>query len=104
MVLSIAGWINGLTATGLAIYGCMFGYYLIKEGRKTKAKLLSPMGVGIIFAGFLWLGIVFDFFSVLFTERNIDNSYGLVGILCLMWVPIATIFNIYIICRNLISR
>ena len=97
MVLSIAGWINGLTATGLAIYGCVFGYYLIREGRKTDAKLLSIMGVGIIFAGFMWLGIVFGFFSVLLTGRNIDNTYGIVGIMCFVWVPISFIINIYII-------
>lgn len=42
----------------------------------------------IFFMGFMWLGPIVDFATIVFTTVNLDNSYGLYGILSYMWVPI----------------
>ncbi|KKL26998.1 hypothetical protein LCGC14_2389610, partial [marine sediment metagenome] len=64
------------------------GSISIYESKKNKAKLLFFTGICFIFGGLLWLGIVVDFFTVILTGANLDNSYGLQGILGYLWLPI----------------
>ncbi|MHA2126804.1 MAG: hypothetical protein ACW99E_16010 [Promethearchaeota archaeon] len=54
--------------------------------------------------GFMWLGPIVDFFTIVFTSKNLDNSYGLYSILSYMWVPIPLIFAIYISTQLLIPK
>ena len=46
--------------------------------------------------GFMWLGPIVDFFSIIITTGNMDNSYGLYSILSYMWVPIPLVFAMLI--------
>lgn len=50
----------------------------------------------IIFAGLMFLGPIVDFFSIIFTGNNLDNSYGLYGILSYLWTGPLVITAIYI--------
>ena len=101
MALSLQGWLNGVSASGVVIFGCVLGLFYIYESKKTNAKLLFYSGFAIIFASLMWLADLVDFVTILLTGKNMDNSYGLWGILCLMWVPPANLLLIYI-CAELI--
>ncbi|MFX1340851.1 MAG: hypothetical protein ACFFDK_19730 [Promethearchaeota archaeon] len=79
------------------IIGCLIGLYCIYEAKKTQAKLLYYLGFGIAFFSLSWLGNFLDFITILLTGKNIDNSYGLVGILTFVWTPIAIIATVYVI-------
>ncbi|MHA2181421.1 MAG: hypothetical protein ACXAAH_08365 [Promethearchaeota archaeon] len=46
--------------------------------------------------GFMWLGPIVDFATIVVTTGNLDNSYGLYSILSYMWVPIPLIFAMLI--------
>lgn len=50
----------------------------------------------IIFAGLMFLGPVVDFFSLVFTGFNLDNSFGLYGILSYIWTAPLVLTAIYI--------
>jgi len=56
-----------------------------------------------IFGGLLWFGNIVDFFSILITGFNIDNTYGFVGISSAIWVPPAYILFAYIALRILLN-
>jgi hypothetical protein len=74
----------------------MCGLFFIYKSKKTNAKLLSYAGAAGICQGLGWLGACSDFFTILLTGKNIDNSYGLRGILGYIWIPILALFLIYI--------
>jgi len=104
MALSLQGWLNGLSASGIVIFGCVLGLFCIYKSRKTNAKLLFYMGLIIIFAGLGWLGSFIDFLIILLTGKNVDNSYGLVGLLCYMWTPLFYFFAAYIFAELVIPN
>jgi hypothetical protein len=95
-MLSLDGWINGLSAVIILISGTLFGIFLIYKGMKTKAKLLGILGIALFFLGLVYLGLTFEFFTVLITGFNLDNTNGIIGTLGYMWVGIAAIPAIYI--------
>ena len=95
-MLSFNGWIAGLSASIILISGIIIGLYCIYKSRKTNANLLFIMGLGIIFIGLIYLGLFCDFLTILLTGDNLDNTYGLIGILGNMWVPPAVICGMYI--------
>ena len=66
MPLDINGWIDGITASGVVIFGILFGVFFIYRSRKTKAKLLLYLGLANMFAGLTFLGVFLDFLLVLF--------------------------------------
>ena len=84
-MLSYTGWLRGLTAMGIIIFSCMFGLYLIYKSRKTKIILLFYGGLFFIFYSLLYLVDLLDFLTILLTNENLENPFGLIGILGVMW-------------------
>ena len=96
MPLSFVGMMSGLSAAVILIVGCIFGLFIIYVAKKNNAKLLLYFGLTIISASLAWLGDLVDFVTILLTGRNMDNSYGLKGILGYIWVPFTFIMSLYI--------
>lgn len=104
-MLDILGWIDGITASGVVIFGIVFGLFFIYKARKTNAKILIYLGLANLFAGLTFLGVFLDFLFVLATTTdNIDNTYGIVGILSYIWLAPAIITAIYIGAELLIPK
>ncbi|MHA1336455.1 MAG: hypothetical protein ACTSPW_12015 [Promethearchaeota archaeon] len=74
----------------------LFGLFSIIQGFKKGADLLKIAGFMIVFIGLLWLGPSTDFITIIITGRNLNNTYGLYGILSYMWVAPAVILAIAI--------
>jgi len=89
-------WIDGLTASGVVIFGLLFGLFFIYKSKKTGAKMLTILGLANLFAGLTFLGVFLDFFLVIFTNTNFDNSFGMVGIISYIWLAPAVVSAIYI--------
>ena len=90
-MLSNTGWLDGITASGVVIFGIVFGLYFIYHSKKVKAKLLLYVGVLVILAGLAFLGVFLDFLNVIITGkntqplvRNLIIYYGLWGLMTLM--------------------
>ncbi|MFW9818188.1 MAG: hypothetical protein ACFFE5_01155, partial [Candidatus Thorarchaeota archaeon] len=95
MPLDINGWIDGLTASGVVIFGIIFGSFFIYRSRKTEAKMLTYLGLANIFAGLMFLGVFLDFLSVLLLQQNMPNN-GIVAILSYIWFAPAIVTAMYI--------
>lgn len=102
MALSLQGWLNGLSSSGLVIFGCAIGLFCIYKSRKSEAKLLLYWGLASIFFGLSWLGDLIDFLTILLTGKNMVNAYGLHSLICFMWVPLYIIFAMYV-CAELLT-
>ena len=74
-MLSSTGWLDGITASGVVIFGIVFGLYFIYHSKKVEAKLLYYVGVLVILAGLAFLGVFLDFLNVIITGKNLDNWY-----------------------------
>lgn len=96
MALSAIGWVDGISASGVVLIGCILGSYFIYIGRKREANVLFHTGLVTIFAGLAFLGVFVDFLIVLGTGRNIDNSTGIVGLLSYIWIAPFIVLSIYI--------
>jgi len=70
MPLIPIGWLNGLTQSGLLVFGCILGSFFISKSKKTQAKLLLFLGLGTIGIGLWQLGGSIDFISILLTGSN----------------------------------
>jgi len=103
-LLDPLGWIDGITASGVVIFGIVFGLFFIYKARKTNAKILNYLGLANLFAGLMFLGVFLDFLFVLVTTINMDNTYGIVGILSYIWLAPAIITAIYIGAELLIPK
>ncbi|NHJ23194.1 MAG: hypothetical protein EAX89_01365 [Candidatus Lokiarchaeota archaeon] len=95
-MVDIFFWIDGITASGVVIFGIIFGLFFIYKSRKTKANILFYLGLANLFAGLAFLGVFLDFLLVIFIHTNLDNTFGLVGILSYIWLPLAVITAIFI--------
>ena len=95
-MLILEGWIDGITASGVVIFGIIFGLFFLYKSRKSGARILTILGVVNILAGLMYLGVFTDFLVVLVTGSNLDNTYGLVGILSYIWFAPVMILAIYI--------
>ena len=94
-MVSITGWIDGLTATLIIVSSVTFGLISLIKSAKLKAKLLAVAGIAMIFVGFLWLGPTIDLFMVLFTGSNI-SPFSTYSILSYLWVAPALIAAMYL--------
>ncbi|NVM45224.1 MAG: hypothetical protein HWN79_09930 [Candidatus Lokiarchaeota archaeon] len=103
-MLTFFGWIDGITASGVVIFGFIFGLFFLYKSRKTNAKILTILGIVNILAGLMYLGVFTDFLVVLATGSNLDNSYGLVGILSYIWFAPVVILALYIGVELLIPK
>ncbi|NVM17665.1 MAG: hypothetical protein HWN80_08100 [Candidatus Lokiarchaeota archaeon] len=103
-MLTFFGWIDGITASGVVIFGFIFGLFFLYKARKSGAKILSILGLVNILAGLMYLGVFTDFIVVLATEANLDNTFGLVGILSYIWFAPVMILALYIGAELLIPK
>ncbi|MFW9898552.1 MAG: hypothetical protein ACFFDO_04765 [Candidatus Thorarchaeota archaeon] len=90
------GWLNGATAMGVFIFSCLFGLFFVIRAKKLKVNLLLYLGCTYFFAGLVYLGDVLDFITILLTGKNIDNRFGIIGLINWMWFPGAVLCAIYI--------
>jgi len=95
MELSPIGWLNGLTASGVFFFSVIFGLFAIYKARKTHLNSLLYLGLTYFFAGLIFTGDFLDFVTVLLTKTNIDNSFGIIGLINWMWFPGVAIFGMY---------
>ena len=95
-MLSEIGWVDGITASGVVLSGCIVGLFIIYKARKLEANLLFYLGLLGILAGLAFLGVFLDFLWVIFTERNMPNTYGMVGLLSYIWVAPLIVLAIHI--------
>ncbi|MBY9019740.1 MAG: hypothetical protein KGD67_01685 [Candidatus Lokiarchaeota archaeon] len=103
-MLTVFGWIDGITASGVVIFGFIFGFFFLYKARKSSAKILTVLGLVNILAGLMYLGVFTDFLVVLATGTNLDNSYGLVGILSYVWFAPVMILALYIGAELLVPK
>ena len=103
-MLILEGWIDGITASSVVIFGIIFGIFFLYKSRKSGAKILTILGVVNILAGLMYLGVFTDFLVVLMTQNNLDNTYGLVGILSYIWFAPIIILAIYIGAELLVPK
>ena len=96
MALEVNGWIDGITASGVVIFGIIFGLFFIYRSKKTNAKLLAYLGLTNIFAGLVFMGVFVDFLFVLIIQENIINTDGIVAILSYIWFAPVIITAMYI--------
>jgi len=94
-MLSLEGWLCGLTGSGVLLVGISIGLFLIYKSKKLNANLLFLVGLEIIFMSLLFLGQFVDFLSILFFGTNLNPAY-LYGLLCYMWVAPTVVFGLYI--------
>lgn len=95
MVSEIA-WLEGGSALAVMTFSLLFGLISLSKGKKLNAKLLSYAGLLMVFVGLLYLGPIVDFLSILLFQTNIENSFGLYGILSYMWVGPAIVVGMKI--------
>jgi len=95
MALDINGWIDGITAFGVVIFGFVIGFFFFYQSRKRKAKLLTYLGLANLFAGLMFLGVFLDFLFVLGFQQNIVNN-GIVALLSYIWFAPVIISAMYI--------
>jgi len=103
LMLSVVGWINGITAIIDLTFGIILGIVIIYQSKKYKAKLLFYAGIMLFSCWLIYLGTIIDFFTILLTGHNLDNTTGIAGILFWIWFPPAMIFGIYVILNLLLS-
>jgi hypothetical protein len=90
------GWLNGITATGVFVFSCLFGLFFIYRSRKLQINLLLALGFTYFFAGLVYIGDVSDFITILLTGTNMDNRSGIIGLINWMWFPGAILCAMYI--------
>ncbi|MFW9948584.1 MAG: hypothetical protein ACFFKA_00490, partial [Candidatus Thorarchaeota archaeon] len=66
------------------------------KSKKAQGHMLIFLGLANLFAGLAFLGVFIDFLLVVFTQANLDNTIGMVGILSYIWLPPAVITAIHI--------
>ena len=96
MALTSIGWLNGITALGVFIFSLLFGLFFALKSRKKESNLLLYLGLIYIFAALVYMGDVLDFFTIIATGFNINNSAGLIGLINWMWFPGAVLFAMYV--------
>ena len=96
MALSLDGWLSGISASMVVISGLVIGLFCFYKSKKTNARLLFYMGFLIFSISLPWLGEFIDFLTILTTGSNMDNSYGLHGLLTFAWAPIVGLSATYI--------
>lgn len=84
MALDIYGWIDGITASGVVIFGFAIGFFFFYKSRKKGANLLTYLGLANLFAGLMFLGVFLDFLFVLILQQNIVSNV-IVALISYIW-------------------
>ena len=95
MALDLNGWIDGITASGVVIFGIIIGFFFFYQSRKRNAKLLTYLGLANLFAGLMFSGVFLDFLFVLIIQQNIVNN-GIVALISYIWFAPVIISAMYI--------
>ena len=102
--LTWIGWLSGITAFGVFVFSIFFGLFALYKSRKFKSNLLVYIGLVYIFAALVYTGDVLDFFNILITGTNMDNSTGIIGLINWIWFPgavfFAMVFGAYLLTPN----
>ncbi len=93
-MLSVLGWINGLTVFFLFMLTIIFGFIFFFQSIKHEVKLLSYLGACIIFVGLFFLGSFLDFLLILYTGNNLDCR--LIFLLNWMGYPFLALTSLYV--------
>ena len=96
MVLSELGWFNGITALISMLLSLAIGIIFMYKSKKLGANLLMIAGIMVITISGLYLGVSFDFLSFILTDGNMNNAFGLRGIMSYVWVPLIIILALYL--------
>ncbi len=96
LMLSTEGWFEGIFTVGILVVGICSGLFFVYKSRKTKARLLLHMGFLIFTCSLTYIGVTLDFFSILLTGNNIDNSNGFQALITYFWTPPIVFLAIYI--------
>ena len=94
-MLSLIGWLDGLTALTVVLIGLIFGLLSFYKSIKLDAKLLGVTGLATLSVGFTLLGPATDFLIILSTGDNL-KPYWVYGLLSYTWTGPITIFGLYI--------
>lgn len=94
--ISFLGILDGVTAVFVMVCGIGLGLLSLYHAKKYEANLLVYAALIIFFIGMLYLGPATDFFLVVFTGSNLDNNFGLYGILSYLWVGPAVFVAMYV--------
>lgn len=78
------------------VFSLVFGLFFVIKSFKKKSRLLTYLGLVYVFAALVYTGDVLDFFTILITGTNIDNSFGIIGLINWMWFPGAVVPAMYI--------
>ncbi len=95
-MLSLLSIIEGITTISIVIFGSCMGLFFYYKASKLNVNLLSYLGLMIFLAGISYMGTLYDFLTILVTGTNMDNSNGLLAILCYMWGPPVLVLGLYI--------
>lgn len=95
-MLSVDGVLEAITALSVMMFAFNLGILTLINAKEMKAKMLYFTSFAIIFIGLFYLGPITDFFSILFLDVNINNSFGLYGILSYMWIGPAVFVMMYL--------
>ena len=96
MALSTFGWIDGITASMEVLFGLIFGFFFLYQGKKRKANQLVKLAIVSMMAGLMFLGVFLDFVLIVTTGSNIDNSWGAAGLLSYIFFAPLIVLAIYI--------
>jgi len=93
-VVSLIGWLDGLTAAGI-IFACIsFGLLSLYEAKKYKIRLLGLAGLTMCLVGCFYLGPFCDLLSLLLTGKNLNPIY-LYGYASYVWVALVIVCAMY---------
>ncbi|MFX1389766.1 MAG: hypothetical protein ACFE9Z_06885 [Promethearchaeota archaeon] len=96
MALSYIGWLSGITATGVFFFSILFGLFFVIKSLKKETRHLTFLGLIYVFAALVYTADVLDFFTILITGTNMDNSFGIIGLINWIWFPGAVLPAMYI--------
>jgi len=81
LFLSVESWTIGFARLIIVLWNCIWGIFLIYQGKKSNTKFLFYWGIYTFFNLFTYSGGAVDFLTILITGHNISgNLYILLGL------------------------
>lgn len=94
--LTLYGWLDGITAATIVLFGTIAATYIYFKAKKINARMLQHGSIMSFCSTLLWLGPTVDFITILITGENLNNEFGLYGLLSYVWVGPATVAAMYL--------